>query len=200
MTDKKDDLPAIASFRPSDESASSVNSALARLTAARRENTAEIARLTDMRPQLLLSGTAAEIDKNDTTIRKRRILIEQFDLLEPELRKMAGEAQISEENREYIEQLAEVRARADAWNAKLRAEYPALCQAFTPLFTEEKKIRRAIESLTQMPGARRVGGENATNTFFAFQMMCAAYRDHALARGQTFESAIRFPPIPEDGP
>jgi hypothetical protein len=186
-------LPPLKDLRPADGSSSAIRSAFARLVDARAANAAEMERMEAARPGLLLTATAAEIDKTDEALRRRRIFAEQLDLLEPELIKMASEAQKNEENRAYIEKFAEVKARAEAWNARILAEYPALVHAFTPLFAEEMEVYRAINDLTNMPGARRVGGETATSLWHALRMMCQRSPYQSLHDYKTFGQCISFP-------
>jgi len=190
-------LPALKDFRPIDGTSTAVRAALDKLAAARAANAAEVERMEGTRPGLLLTATTAEIERTDEALRRRRIFAEQLDLLEPELLKMAAEAQKNEENQEYIERFAEVKGRADAWNERLRAEYPVLRAAFEPLFAEEAEIRDAIEALTRMPGAYRVGGENARNMYYASRMMIEANRHSIWDHGTKFGVATVFPPIPD---
>jgi hypothetical protein len=195
-------MPPLKDLRPASATSQDIRAALERLIDARAANAEAIENTEAARPRLLLTATVAELDKTDENLRRRRLFAEQLDLLEPELRKMAAEAKTNEENLEYSEKLAAVKKCADAWNKRLRAEYPALCQAFQPLFAEEAEIWADIEALTRMPGARRVGGENATNMFFASAMMIAANQARANTPGwgMTFGAATRFPPIPDDVP
>jgi hypothetical protein len=195
----KDLPPSISTLRPIDGTSDAIRDALSRLRAARSENTDAIARLEASRPQMLLTAAPAQIDQVDQDVRQRRIFAEQLDLLEPELKRMAGEAITIEEDQKYVGALAEVTARAEAWNAKFQAEYPTWCAAIQPLFDEEKEIEAAIRAMTEMPGARRAQPNVADNFFYASRIMLRHSR-HSMSQGVRFGKAVLRPPIAEDAP
>jgi hypothetical protein len=182
----------VRDLQPADGTSAAIRAAFFRLKDARLANDNEIARLVAVRPNLLLSASPAEIDRADEALRRRRVYVEQLDLLEKTLRDSFTVAKEAEEDRDYGDKLAQVKVIEAAWNNDLQTKYPELATAIMDLLHREKALLAAYEDLAMMPGGARVPhGDNAR--FLASDMQKAFSGPHDTP--STFADRVHLPSL-----
>jgi len=198
-------MTPLKSIRPTEMTVAGIAAAFQRLAAARAENDAEIARLSEQRKVTLIEGTAAEIDKAEAEARKRRIYIEQLDLLEADLRRQYAIALEAEEDAEFETESDALQEQIEAWNADMQAQYPKLAGEIATLLARETEIVERADRLQRLKAASRKMG-HTFGTRDALALMLKATPPDALY-ARSFYITVRLPGIatpsnvwPPDGP